>query len=256
MKKFLTASAITLTFAVLLTGCTGVVEAPKTDTKTNSPTQDLTSVIAPPEVVETVTSISGWVNESPVDPASISNQNSTFSNSNNGCQLVINSSLLSPADPKEENDAVLSDNAIEAFIFPSLVEDAMSDRKAVSVKNTDGDNIDFTRVIYAPTSYFNPESVTGTSTHEVAKKGAIAARVFNQQFIIEKDGTIPSEADRDTEEMKTTAVPIPELYTETVRPQVIILYLCDEAAFNEDEYNTLMDTISVTIPFKASKLEL
>lgn len=256
MKKFFTVSALTLTFAVLLTGCTGVTETPEIDKETNSPTQDLTSVTAPPKVVETVTSISGWVNETPVDPASISNQNSTFSNSNNGCQLVINSSLLSPADPKEKNDAVLSDNAIGAFIFPSLVEDVMSDRKSISVKNTDGDNIDFTRVIYAPTGYFNPESATGTSNYEVAKRGAIAARVFNQQFIVEKDGTIPSEADRDTEEMKTTAVPIPELYTETVRPQVTILYLCDEASFNEDEYNTLMDTISVTIPFEASKLEL
>ena len=253
MKKFLTASALTLTLAVLLTGCTGSNTAPDKSTTSPDPTIGLSTVTAPPALVDTITSISGWTAESVVDPASIGNQNSTFVNTSNSCTITINSQLLSPAEPKEINDAVLSDNSIEAFIFPATLEDVTTDRKAISIKNTDGNNIDFVRATYMPKTYFDPMSDTGTSNYTVSKKGVIAARVFNQQFVVEKNGNLPSEADRDT---APAATAVPELYTETVRPQVTILYLCDEASFNEDEYNTLMDTISVTIPFEASKLEL
>lgn len=253
MKKLLTASALTVTLAVLLTGCTGSNTAPDKNTKSSDPTVGLSTVTAPPALVETITSISGWTTEAVVDPASIGNQNSTFVNASNNCTISINSQLLSPADPDEVNDAVLSDNSIKAFIFPATLEDETIDRKAISIKNTDGNNIDFIRATYMPTTYFDPMSNTGASNYTVSKKGIIASRVFNQQFVVEKNGSLPSEADRDT---TPEATGVPELYTETVRPQVTILYMCDEASFNEDEYNALIETISVTIPFKASKLEL
>ena len=251
MKKILTASAVMLVLAVSITGCT--FDETDTDKPEPSATENLSKVSGPPTLTEAITSINGWKVDTAIDPAITANQTAIFSNASDTCQVFVNSQLLSPANLKEKNDAKLTDAAVEAFIFPATLDEIVTDRKIATIKNTEGGGLDFIRATYAPTTYHDFDNSEGISNYDAPKKGIITARVFNQQFVVERDGTVDTELEKYDEPDRPTA---PDIYTETVRPQITMTYLCDESSFSEDEYQSILDSMTVSIPFEASKLEI